>query len=192
MAEVLIAGPELRWQFAAAERKAHFRALVLILPLLLFVLVTFAAPVVLLLMRAVYDPSIAGTLPETVSSLRNWDGKTAPDKSVYAALVKDFKNVSQDNTAAFVGKRLNYEIPGVRSKIIASVAKAAQMTFPPYKEQMIEANKIWGDQLIWQDQAGGETFHGLLSAPITRFGAHGRRQYSPCGEIPGCLRQCSL
>ena len=77
MAEVLIAGPELRWQFAAAERKAHFRALVLILPLLLFVLVTFAAPVVLLLMRAVYDPSIAGTLPETVSSLRDWDGKTA-------------------------------------------------------------------------------------------------------------------
>jgi putative spermidine/putrescine transport system permease protein len=149
MAEVLIAGPELRWQFAAAERKAHFRALVLILPLLLFVLVTFAAPVVLLLMRAVYDPSIAGTLPETISSLRDWDGKTAPDESVYAALVKDFKKVSQNNTAAFVGKRLNYEIPGVRSKIIASVAKAAQMTFPPYKEQMIEANKIWGDRLIW-------------------------------------------
>jgi putative spermidine/putrescine transport system permease protein len=149
MAEILTAGPELRWQFAAAERKAHFRALVLILPLLLFVLVTFAAPVVLLLMRAVYDPSIAGTLPRTVSSLRDWDGKTAPDESVYSALVKDFKKVSQDNTAAFVGKRLNYEIPGVRSKVIASVTNAAQMTFPPYKEQMIEANKIWGDRLIW-------------------------------------------
>jgi putative spermidine/putrescine transport system permease protein len=146
---ILTAGPELRWQFAAAERKAHFRALVLILPLLLFVLVTFATPVVLLLTRAFYDPSIANMLPGTVDSLRDWDGKTAPDETVYAALVKDFKKVSQDNAAAFVGKRLNYEIPGVRSKVITSATKAAEMTAPPYKEQMIEANKIWGDRLIW-------------------------------------------
>jgi putative spermidine/putrescine transport system permease protein len=146
---ILTAGPELRLQFAAAERRAHFRALVLILPLLLFVLITFATPVVLLLTRAVYDPSIANTLPGTVDSLRDWDGKNAPDEAVYAALVKDFKKVSQDNTAAFVGKRLNYEIPGVRSKIIASATKAAEIAAPPYKEQMIEANKIWGDRLIW-------------------------------------------
>jgi putative spermidine/putrescine transport system permease protein len=146
---ILTAGPELRWQFAAAERKAHFRALVLILPLLLFVLVTFATPVVLLLTRAVYDPGIAHMLPGTLDSLRDWDGKTVPDETVYAALVKDFKKISQDNTAAFVGKRLNYEIPGVRSKVIASVTKAEGMTDPPYKEQMIEANKIWGYRLIW-------------------------------------------
>jgi putative spermidine/putrescine transport system permease protein len=104
---------------------------------------------VLLLTRAVYDPGIAHMLPGTLDSLRDWDGKTAPDETVYAALVKDFKKISQDNTAAFVGKRLNYEIPGVRSKVIASVTKAEGMTDPPYKEQMIEANKIWGDRLIW-------------------------------------------
>jgi putative spermidine/putrescine transport system permease protein len=156
MAQALTARPELKWQFAAAERKGHFRAVLMILPLLLFVLATFAAPVVLLLTRAVYDPSIAQTLPATVDALRDWDGKETPDEAVYAALVKDFKQVSQDNTAAFVGKRLNYEIPGVRSKVIATVNKATEMTAPPYKEQIIGADKMWGDRLIWSKikQAG--------------------------------------
>jgi putative spermidine/putrescine transport system permease protein len=156
MAQALTARPELKWQFAVAERKGHFRAVLMILPLLLFVLATFAAPVVLLLTRAVYDPSIAQTLPATVDALRDWDGKETPDEAVYAALVKDFKQVSQDNTAAFVGKRLNYEIPGVRSKVIATVNKATEMTAPPYKEQIIGADKMWGDRLIWSKikQAG--------------------------------------
>ena len=156
MAQALTARPELKWQFAAAERKGHFRAVLMILPLLLFVLATFAAPVVLLLTRAVYDPSIAQTLPATVDALRDWDGKETPDEAVYAALVKDFKQVSQDNTAAFVGKRLNYEIPGVRSKVIATVNKATEMTAPPYKEQIVGADRMWGDRLIWSKikQAG--------------------------------------
>ena len=149
MTQALTAAPKLPSQFAAAERKGHFRAIVLILPLLLFVIVTFATPVVLLLTRSVYDPSIANTLPITVAALRDWDGKETPDEAVYAALVEDFKNVAQDNTAAFVGKRLNYEIPGVRSKVVGAVNKAAEMTAPPYKEQMIAADKMWGDRLIW-------------------------------------------
>jgi putative spermidine/putrescine transport system permease protein len=172
MAQTFTAGPELRRQFAAADRRGHFRALVLILPLLLFVLVTFAAPVVLLLTRAVYDPSIADTLPGTVDALRGWDGKDTPDEAVYAVLVKDFKKVSEDNTAAFVGKRLNYEIPGVRSKVIASVTKAAEMTAPPYKEQMTGADKIWGNRLIWVKikQAGEPVtdFYVLRSLDLER------------------------
>jgi putative spermidine/putrescine transport system permease protein len=48
-----------------------------------------------------------------------------------------------------VGKRLNYEIPGVRSKVVGAVNKAAEMTAPPYKAQMIAADKMWGDRLIW-------------------------------------------
>src|SRR3990172_11799950 len=159
MAKAFTVGPELRKQFAAAERSGHFRALVLIIPLLLFVIVTFATPVVLLLTRAVYDPRIAHTLPETVEALGGWDSRDTPDEAAYAALVKDFKKVSEDNTAAFVGKRLNYEIPGVRSKIIASVTKAAEITAPPYKEQMIGADKIWGDRLIWvKIKRAGEPF----------------------------------
>lgn len=139
----------LKRQLAAAERKGHVRAIVLILPLLAFILVTFAAPVVLLLTRAIYDSTIADTLPRTIAELQNWDGADLPGETAFAALVQDLKKVKEDNTAAFVGKRLNYEIPGVRSKVISSTNKTAAMTEPPYKEQLIAADKLWGDKLIW-------------------------------------------
>jgi putative spermidine/putrescine transport system permease protein len=158
-------GGDLQRQFVAAERRAHVAALLLILPLFLFVLVTFAAPVVLLLTRAVYDRSIADTLPRTVASLARWDGKETPGEETYAALVSDFRQVAEKNTAAFIGKRLNYEIPGARSKVIASVRKSLSITSPPYKQQMIAADKIWGDRLIWAKirQSGGAfTDHYLL------------------------------
>jgi|RhiMetdeSRZDD1v2_1073273.scaffolds.fasta_scaffold09806_7 putative spermidine/putrescine transport system permease protein len=152
-------GLTLKRQFIAAERRAHLHALFLILPLLLFVLVTFAAPVVLLLTRAVYDPSIAGTLPRTVAALRDWDGRDVPPEKAFAALVEDFRTVSERNTQAFIGKRLNYEIPGARSKVIASVRKSQAIAAPPYKEQLIAADKMWGDRLIWAKiKQSGEPF----------------------------------
>jgi putative spermidine/putrescine transport system permease protein len=168
----LAAAPRLPWQFAAAERKGHLRAAILILPLLLFVIITFATPVVLLMTRAVYDPSIADTLPATVAALQNWDGKELPDEAVYAALARDFKKVAQDNTSAFVGKRMNYEISGIRSKMIGAVNKSQEFTGPPYKDQFIASDKMWGDRLIWAKikQAGRSftDFYLLRSLDLER------------------------
>lgn len=149
MTETVATAPRLPWQFAAAERRGHLRAAVLIIPLLLFVVVTFAAPVVYLLSRAIYDPSIAQSLPTTLEALQSWDGKDLPDEAVYAALAADFKKVGETNSAALVGKRLNYEISGVRSKVIAAANKAKEMTAPPFKEQFLALDKMWGDRLTW-------------------------------------------
>jgi putative spermidine/putrescine transport system permease protein len=139
----------LKRRLASTERRGHLRAFLLVLPLLLFVFITFAAPVILLLTRAIYDPSIADTLPRTVAALENWEGQALPDEDVYAALWADFDTVRKNNTAAFVGKRLNYEIPGVRSKIISSVNKSEAITAAPFKDQIIKLDKIWGDRLVW-------------------------------------------
>lgn len=149
MTETVATAPRLPWQFAAAERRGHLRAAVLIIPLFLFVVVTFAAPVIYLLSRAIYDPSIAQSLPTTLDALQTWDGKDLPDEAVYAALAADFKKVGETNSAALVGKRLNYEISGVRSKVIAAANKAKEMTAPPYKEQFLALDKMWGDRLTW-------------------------------------------
>lgn len=167
-------GTGLKRQFAIAERRGHFRALVLILPLFLFIVVTFAAPVIMLLTNAVHDPSIAQTLPLTVAELKKWNGKDTPSESVYAALVQDFKKAKDANTAALIGKRLNYEVAGVRSKVIASVNKAVSISAPPYKDQMIKADKIWGDRLIWskikQSGTSFTDFYVLRSLDLERSG----------------------
>jgi putative spermidine/putrescine transport system permease protein len=43
----------------------------------------------------------------------------------------------------------NYEISGIRSKILTSGRKATQLTAGPYKEAMIGIDKIWGERDTW-------------------------------------------
>ncbi len=147
---------QLRQRLATAERRGKLRAFALVLPLLLFILLTFILPIVSLLQNAVYDTSISNNLPNTMAALRDWDGKDLPGEPAFAALAADLKAVQAANNGPLVGKRLNYEISGIRSKIISSARKAESITAPPFKEQLIAADRIWGDNLTWAkiNQAG--------------------------------------
>jgi putative spermidine/putrescine transport system permease protein len=142
-------GFRLRQRLAAAERTGKLKALGLILPLLVFVIGLFVMPIAVLLKNAFYDPSISNNLPQTLAALRDWDGKDIPGEPVFAALVADLKAVQAASNGPLVGKRLNYEISGIRSKIIASARKAGDIKAPPFKEQMIAVQSIWGDHLTW-------------------------------------------
>jgi len=142
-------GGSLRQQLAHAERDGHFRALGLIAPLLLFLLLSFAVPITMMLSRSVYDPSIANNLPRTLAALQGWDGKAIPDEPVFAALVADLKEAQANNLGPQIGKRMNYEISGIRSEIISSTSAAADLTAPPYKDQMLAASDIWNDTTTW-------------------------------------------
>lgn len=145
----LIDGMSLKRRLAIADRRSKVRAIALVLPLLLFILVTFAAPIVYFLTRTVYDPSIANNMPRTVAALAAWDGKDVPGEEVFAAAVADLQDAQANSTAALIGKRLNYEIDGVRSKIMASGRKVKQITEGPYKDKLIAVDKIWGERLTW-------------------------------------------
>src|SRR5206468_1574346 len=88
-----------------------------------------------------------------------WDGKDLPDEAAYAAVAADLGAANKAKTVALIGKRLNYEISGIRSKILASGRKAAQLTAGPYKEAMIGIDKIWGERETWAVlKRAGETY----------------------------------
>ncbi|MEZ5925550.1 MAG: ABC transporter permease [Hyphomicrobiaceae bacterium] len=139
----------LKRQLRSAERRGKLKALGLVAPLFLFIVVSFIIPIVILLKNAVYDPDIADNMPATVAALQNWDGKEIPDEAIFAALAADLKAAHENRKAPLIGKRLNYDIGGIRSKIISSARKAAALTAPPYKEQMIAADRIWDDRTTW-------------------------------------------
>jgi putative spermidine/putrescine transport system permease protein len=139
----------LKRRLRAVERKRRIRALALVLPLFLFILFSFVIPIVSLLRNSVYDPTIHNMLPQTAAALGAWDGKDLPDEPTYAALAADLAQAQKAKTIAMVGKRLNYEISGIRSKILVSGRKAAQLAQGPYKEAMIGIDKIWGERDTW-------------------------------------------
>ena len=66
-------GVPLRRSLNRALRRQKLRAFVLIAPLLVFVLVTFLAPIGDMLFRSVENQIVADTLPRTVDALANWD-----------------------------------------------------------------------------------------------------------------------
>ena len=65
----------LKRRLKRAERRQQFKALALVLPLLLFLLLTFLGPLAGMLWRSVDDWEVRRVLPQTVTVLAGWDGK---------------------------------------------------------------------------------------------------------------------
>src|SRR5260370_31573428 len=113
-------GTPLKVKLQRAERRRKLRAVGLVLPLFAFIVVAFIFPIGVMLFNAVHDDSLATILPRTTTTLRDWDGKDLPGEAAYAALVEDLKQGWKDRTVAEAGKRMNYELPGARSEVMAS------------------------------------------------------------------------
>ena len=131
-----------------ANRPASRAAFSLAVPLLLFLLVTFVVPIASLFTKAVDNPETRSVLPATVSALDAWPGTGVPDEAVFAALAQDLARAARERTAAGLGKRLNYEIPGARSRVM-SAARAASTMQPPFKAAFLKIDPTWGDPLLW-------------------------------------------
>lgn len=142
-------GTPLKVALARAERREKLKAMALVLPLFAFIVFSFVVPIFIMLWNAVYDPDVSENMPQTIQALRNWDGKDLPSEQVYAAFVADMKVAQQNKQTALIGKRLNYEMSGIRSKVVATGRKVASITAAPYKDQVIAIDKVWGEPDTW-------------------------------------------
>jgi putative spermidine/putrescine transport system permease protein len=130
-------GIPLKTKLQRTERKRKLRAVALVMPLFLFIIVAFVTPIGVMLFNSVHDDEFLTNLPRTMAALQTWDGKDLPDEAVYAALAEDFKVAWKAHTAAEIGNRMNYEMPGARSNVMSSARTASKLTAGPYKQAMI-------------------------------------------------------
>ncbi len=145
-------GTPLKQSLARALRRQKFRALMLVAPLLLFILLTFIAPIADMLFRSVENSIVPDTLPLTVEALKDWDSRSgeAPGETVFAALATDLKVAVAAKTHTRVGSRLNYEHPGISSLFRKTGRKVKKLEESNYREQFLEINKGWGNVAIWR------------------------------------------
>src|SRR5882724_7443046 len=87
----LIQGIPLKVRLRRAERTKQTRAILLVAPLFLFILVTFLLPIGTLLFRSVQNPELPKYLAQTIPAMARWDGKDLPDEAVFAAFAADLK-----------------------------------------------------------------------------------------------------
>ncbi len=168
-------------------RRARLRALALVAPLLIFVGVTFVAPLATMLMRSVHDPVVADALPETLALLEGWDGEGLPAEAVYETAARELERSNEERTIGQVAGRVNRVQGGLRS-VFTSTARelrdAPLDTGPAqdtWRGTMTAIDSAWADPAPWHAlRTAGERFtsrHYLNAVDMERLpdGAIGRQ-----------------
>lgn len=172
-------------QLRRAERGRRWAAFLLVAPLLLYVMVLFVAPIGLVMVRAVYDPDLDRLAPRTAVVLKAWDGREVPGELAFAALAADLRAAQANQSVGTIGKRLNYEEPGARSGVMATVRVIARQPDGPFQDAMIGADPMWGDRATWaaiKRATHPLTPFYLLQTLDLRIDADGRLARVPQGE----------
>ena len=170
-------GLSLKRRLARAERLTRLKSLALILPLLLFLLLTFLLPIGALLLRSVDNPEVAGSLPRTLAALNDWDGRGLPGEAAYRALGEELPEARRLQRLGDLSKRLNLELPGYRS-LLSKTARALPLPAEPasYRDALVQLDTRWGEPVYWQliqRNAAGITPYYLLAALDLRLDAQG-------------------
>ena len=152
MAEQVLAadGTPLKASLNRALRRQKMRALLLIAPLLLFIMLTFIIPIGQMLFRSVENSIVADTIPRTVVALDNWDasGDAEPDEIVFQALFYDLFVASEAKLHTRLGSRLNYESSGI-SSLFRKSGRGLDDIADVYKDAFVDQNDVWKDGTFW-------------------------------------------
>ena len=142
-------GKPLKAALAASQARAKRKALMLVAPLFLFVVITFVIPIGQMLFQSIYNPTFSDAAP----ALDEWFGAnpqgTVPDEAAFAALAADLKLMREERTAGAAGTRINYDVAGTRSLFTAAARRADDLA-PPYREAILALDEDWGDPMIWR------------------------------------------
>lgn len=141
-------GRPLKAALAKAQSRAKRKAFFLVLPLLLFIVLTFAIPIGQMLKRSIYHDGFSKTAPALVDWFAANPAGTAPDEAAYAALAADLVTMQQTKGAGDAGTRINFTMPGSRSLFTAAARSAKNLT-APFKETLLAEDKKWGEPRLW-------------------------------------------
>ncbi|MDZ4311133.1 MAG: ABC transporter permease [Cypionkella sp.] len=143
-------GRPLKAALATAQSRAKRRAFFLVLPLLIFVLLSFLIPIGYMLKRSVEHDGFSSSAP----SVSAWFAAN-PDvgthdvpEAAYAALVKDLAQMQTDRSSGMAGSRINYTVPGTISLFKAGAREAANLT-APFKESLLAQDPEWAEPRLW-------------------------------------------
>ncbi len=145
-------GIPLKTKLARATRRQKLRALGLVLPLVLFVLITFVYPIGDMLIRGFYDPLVSEVLVRTGDVIDEWDGTDLPSEEVYEAFSLDLQEAAAARDHGKFALRLNFILPGTRSLIMSTGRKAKNLDpaeIDNYQAYLVDINDEWGEREVW-------------------------------------------
>ncbi|MFX0545412.1 ABC transporter permease [Roseovarius sp. S1116L3] len=149
-------GTPLKRSLSRALRVQKMRALALIAPLLIFVLISFIFPIGDMLFRSVENQIVENTLPYTVEELNEWDGTgdALPGEPVFRAMYYDLFLADEMKRHTRLGSRLNYEASGM-SSLFRQAGRKMDDPGDDALDLLEGVDPRWGER---------ETYYGLFNA----------------------------
>jgi len=163
------AGRRLGWP-------AWGRALLLVAPATLTLVVCLLVPIGQFLAQAVGNPEIPGTLPRTVAALHVWDGAGLPPDQAYAALDADLRDAAAAGTLGVLARRLNFVSAGYRTLLMKTGNMLDGAPSEDARTALSGIDRRWAAPEIWavlKAQSGSYTDFYVLGALDLRRGADG-------------------
>lgn len=134
-------------------RRRKWIAFVLVIPLLIFILIFFVAPIGTMLHRGFYNPAVAELIPKTLQELERWDGKGIPDEKTLVTLAFDLKRLAKVRKSGKLAEEINRHKPGASSLVKSTARRMKRKDDAVLKEQgadlLLAANKKWKDNTVW-------------------------------------------
>ncbi|QBC33714.1 ABC transporter permease [Pandoraea sp. XY-2] len=139
------------------RNRKRIKALALVAPLAIFLLLIFVVPIAMLLTRAVENPEVVGALPTTSRTLHDWDRKQLPGDAAYVALVSDLTALQDGDSLGGLARRLNTEVPGFHT-LVMKTARALPFTdddgkavpLTQARERLVNFDARWGELPYWR------------------------------------------
>ncbi|AVF59908.1 ABC transporter permease [Vibrio diabolicus] len=167
----------LKAQLQKAERRKKLRSIMLTIPLVCFILFTFAFPILDMLYRSVDNREISQSLPQTIQALESWDYQGQPHQEVIEAFSVEVLALYQSKELPKIASRMNIEESGMRSLLMKTGRKLSRLTsLPNSVTQLAKLDKRWTNPKYWaafKNLSGALTFSHYLAAldlQVNEFG----------------------
>lgn len=176
--------PELRRRLRRAEWRGRLRAIGLVLPLLLFLVVFFLVPIGRMLWLSVDNSELPTTMPRFAAAIQQWDPQeaTLPDEEVMTVFAEELRQAAEDRALAGLARRLNTEVPGFRTTIMGTARRLPDQPEGTWAETLADINDAWTDTESWgllRRAAPSVTPYYLLAALDLRQDAEGNVEAAP-------------
>ncbi|SFR01728.1 ABC transporter permease [Poseidonocella sedimentorum] len=181
-------GTPLKKSLNRALRAQKLRALALIAPLLIFVLMAFIAPIGDMLFRSVENRIVSNTIPMTARVLEDWDGESdLPPPATFEALYYDLFLAAEARRHTRLGTRLNYEQTGL-SSLFRSSGRGVDDVGEDQRDLLEDLDPQWEEAGFWHGlmQGNGDSDRALLLDQRARLAAlAGESFQGDIGFTPG-------
>ena len=173
----MLTSSEIKRRLRRAEWRGRLKAIGLVVPLLLFLLVFFIIPIGRMLWLSVDNSELPG-MPRFTAAIQQWKPEQTPipDEATLAIFAEELQQAAEARELAGVARRLNTEVPGFRTTIMGTARRLPQAPEGTWAETFVSINSDWAETESWllmQRAASPLTPYYLLASIDLRMGAEG-------------------